>query len=194
MNANLFSLNRIVERPKLKKEQIEKDYIKDEAEKKEFTAEAIPVLEEDTCSLVPIELGQLSPAKLELVEVDTISKVENIIRPYEKRNMKEASATIEKSPTSYQLEKLEALVEKTFNAVKELTPTTPPPKVHTHSYSGDRLWSDLKCPICRIKTQPVVFESKEQMTQREKEEDKMILKVSLEMDRELLKKTRVSIV
>ena len=81
---------------------------------------------------------------------------------------------------------LEALVEETF-ARKETLAVS----MHTHSYSGDRLWSDQKCPICRIKALPAVFESKEQQFKKDKANDKMLLTVSLEIDRELIRKARV---
>jgi hypothetical protein len=79
--------------------------------------------------------------------------------------------------------KLEELVDETF--MRE-------PKTHTHAYTGDRLWKDEKCPICRIKSQPAVFESKEQQIAREKQEDKMLLTLSLELDKELIRKAKVN--
>ncbi|KAJ3074914.1 hypothetical protein HDU98_009883 [Podochytrium sp. JEL0797] len=60
---------------------------------------------------------------------------------------------------------------------------------HTHPHAGNRLWSDAKCPICRQKNQ-VVVEVKDQIVEREKTQDKMLLMLSLEVDREFLKKTR----
>lgn len=78
---------------------------------------------------------------------------------------------------------LEALVQETLSKKD--------PKMHTHPYSGDRLWNDEKCPICRIKAQPVVFESKELKVAKEKYHDKMLLTLSLDLDRELIRKAMV---
>ncbi|KAI9329197.1 hypothetical protein BDR26DRAFT_923038 [Obelidium mucronatum] len=60
---------------------------------------------------------------------------------------------------------------------------------HTHPHAGNRLWSDAKCPICRQKSQEVV-DLKDRLTEREKSQDKMLLLLSLEVDREYLKRTR----
>ncbi|KAJ3021000.1 UNVERIFIED_CONTAM: Coiled-coil domain-containing protein 81, partial [Siphonaria sp. JEL0065] len=60
---------------------------------------------------------------------------------------------------------------------------------HTHPHADNRLWSDAKCPICRQKSQ-VVVDVKDKLTEREKTQDKMLLLLSLEVDREYLKQTR----
>ena len=78
---------------------------------------------------------------------------------------------------------LEELLEETFLIPKEAG-------LHTHSHSGDRLWTDGKCPVCRIKALPAIFESKEQQIKREKENDKLLLTLSLELDKELIRKAR----
>ncbi|KAJ3094271.1 Coiled-coil domain-containing protein 81 [Phlyctochytrium planicorne] len=60
---------------------------------------------------------------------------------------------------------------------------------HTHAHSGDRLWSDIKCPICKHKNMPII-EVKEQLARKEKDQDKLLLHLSLEVDREYLRKSK----
>ncbi|KAI8853531.1 hypothetical protein BC829DRAFT_439936 [Chytridium lagenaria] len=60
---------------------------------------------------------------------------------------------------------------------------------HTHPHSGDRLWSDIKCPICKQRTMPVI-EVKDQLVKKEKDQDRLLLSLSLEVDREYLRKTK----
>ncbi|KAJ3195607.1 Coiled-coil domain-containing protein 81 [Irineochytrium annulatum] len=60
---------------------------------------------------------------------------------------------------------------------------------HTHPHSGNRLWSDVKCPICRQKNAPVVDIS-ELIAKREKEQDRLLLHLSLEGDKEHLRRTK----
>ncbi|KAJ3308849.1 Coiled-coil domain-containing protein 81 [Blyttiomyces sp. JEL0837] len=60
---------------------------------------------------------------------------------------------------------------------------------HTHPHSGDRLWSNIKCPICRQSSASYV-DLKEQLARREKEQDKMLLHLSLEVDRDYLRRTK----
>ncbi|KAI8799350.1 hypothetical protein BJ742DRAFT_687284, partial [Cladochytrium replicatum] len=60
---------------------------------------------------------------------------------------------------------------------------------HTHPHSGDRLWTDAKCPICRQARMPVVV-LREQMAKKEKERDRMLLKMSLAVDSEHQRLTR----
>ncbi|KAJ3414067.1 Coiled-coil domain-containing protein 81 [Chytridiales sp. JEL 0842] len=61
--------------------------------------------------------------------------------------------------------------------------------MHTHSHSGDRQWKDDKCPICRTKAQTFI-ENKQNLVLREKEQDKLLLTLSLALDREYVKKTK----
>ncbi|KAI9349434.1 hypothetical protein DFJ73DRAFT_760568 [Zopfochytrium polystomum] len=61
--------------------------------------------------------------------------------------------------------------------------------VHTHPHSGDRLWSDIKCPICRQMGMPVI-EVREQLAKKEKEQDKMLLHLSLEVDRDHMRQIK----
>ncbi|KAI8843783.1 hypothetical protein BJ741DRAFT_589232 [Chytriomyces cf. hyalinus JEL632] len=60
---------------------------------------------------------------------------------------------------------------------------------HTHPHADVRLWSDAKCPICRHKNATVV-EVKDALDEKEKMQDKMLLLLSLEVDREFLKETK----
>ncbi|RKO84153.1 hypothetical protein BDK51DRAFT_28534, partial [Blyttiomyces helicus] len=60
---------------------------------------------------------------------------------------------------------------------------------HTHPHSGDRLWTDLKCPICRQRNMPIV-ELRDSRERKGKEQDRLLLHLSLELDRDFLKKTK----
>ena len=80
------------------------------------------------------------------------------------------------------LEELQRLVENTLGMGH----------THTHHYSGDRQWNDEKCPICRVNAQKAVFETKEQTIKKEKLNDKAIMTLALEIDKELIKKARVT--
>jgi hypothetical protein len=62
--------------------------------------------------------------------------------------------------------------------------------MHTHIHSGDRQWTDEKCPICRARRASVV-DLKDELSQKEKEEDKLLLHLSLALDREYINKTKV---
>ncbi len=84
------------------------------------------------------------------------------------------------SPKEKSLEELRKLVENTLGMGLN----------HTHSYTGDRQWNDAKCPICRAKAQKAVFETKEQISNREKFNDRAIMTLALEIDKEHLKKAK----
>ncbi|KAI8613013.1 hypothetical protein BC830DRAFT_515380 [Chytriomyces sp. MP71] len=62
-------------------------------------------------------------------------------------------------------------------------------ETHTHPHAGNRLWSNDKCPICRQKNSTFI-EVKEALDAKEKTQDKMLLLLSLEVDREFLKQTK----
>ncbi|KAJ3127609.1 hypothetical protein HK098_006048 [Nowakowskiella sp. JEL0407] len=61
--------------------------------------------------------------------------------------------------------------------------------VHTHPHSGDRLWTDAKCPVCRQSKMPVI-ELKEQIAKKDKENDRLLLNASLSNDSEYLRRTK----
>ncbi|KAI9197302.1 uncharacterized protein BJ171DRAFT_520663 [Polychytrium aggregatum] len=104
----------------------------------------------------------------------------------------------------------EDLSERDLDTEESSVAGTPPPKLsktkadendptypygyrvvgtHTHPHSGDRLWTNVKCPICRQRNMPVI-DVKEQLVRREKDHDRLLLHLSLEVDREFMKKTK----
>ncbi|KAJ3096795.1 hypothetical protein HK100_005488 [Physocladia obscura] len=100
---------------------------------------------------------------------------------------------IEKQKVSKISEKREEIVSKTSEKQDEIDEIerlaillTTRGETHTHSHAGNRLWSDAKCPICRQQNTTVV-EVKDILTAREKKQDKMLLLLSLEVDREHLR-------
>lgn len=119
----------------------------------------------------PVQESQNNPEK-EHIEEKIVKKdfeIEQIV--LQPDNPKESES----------LEELRKLVENTLGM--GLT--------HTHAYTGDRQWNDQKCPICRTKAQKVVFETKEQISNKEKLNDKAIMTLALEIDKELLRKAKV---
>ncbi|KNC97512.1 uncharacterized protein SPPG_06987 [Spizellomyces punctatus DAOM BR117] len=62
---------------------------------------------------------------------------------------------------------------------------------HTHAHSGDRLWNDENCPICRHRSMPIV-DLREQRARKEKEQDRLMLHLSLDLDKEFVLKSRAN--
>ncbi|TPX61416.1 hypothetical protein SpCBS45565_g07243 [Spizellomyces sp. 'palustris'] len=62
---------------------------------------------------------------------------------------------------------------------------------HTHAHSGDRLWNDENCPICRHRSMPIV-DLREQRARKEKEQDRLMLHLSLDLDKEFVLKARAN--
>lgn len=75
---------------------------------------------------------------------------------------------------------------------KPPTLNSPVKDFHTHPFSGDRLWSNIKCPICRQHGIPVI-DYKDDLKKKEIEQDRLLLKLSLDVDSEFLKKKKVKI-
>lgn len=77
------------------------------------------------------------------------------------------------------LSALEQAIEMTFTeeARKDAT--------HTHYYSGNRLWRNNKCPICKTDSMKN-FVDLNAIKVAEKENDKMILHISLDIDKKYL--------
>ena len=61
---------------------------------------------------------------------------------------------------------------------------------HTHPYSGDRLWTDQKCPICRVKKIQNA-EDRELQRKTDQEHDRMLLHLSLDIDKGIIQKRKV---
>ncbi|KAJ3275036.1 Coiled-coil domain-containing protein 81 [Terramyces sp. JEL0728] len=75
------------------------------------------------------------------------------------------------------LARLEELIDQTFS-IEARTVST-----HTHHHSGNRLWTDQKCPICKTK-EINNFVDREAIRKAEKDHDKMLLHISLDTDKE----------
>ncbi|KAJ3227236.1 Coiled-coil domain-containing protein 81 [Clydaea vesicula] len=56
---------------------------------------------------------------------------------------------------------------------------------HTHPHSGNRLWSNSKCPLC-LQLAAVPVDYKAENKKREIDHDRMLLNLSLEVDREFI--------
>ncbi|KAJ8330113.1 Coiled-coil domain-containing protein 81 [Batrachochytrium dendrobatidis] len=91
-----------------------------------------------------------------------------------------SAATDELDEAACKLKKLEELIDKTFSIDSRNVLT------HTHSHSGNRLWTNHKCPICR--TKQISFEkNRDIQRQTEQEHDRMLLHLSLELDKDFIK-------
>lgn len=60
---------------------------------------------------------------------------------------------------------------------------------HRHPYSGDRLWSNATCPICRHKRAPEL-ETRTLTVLKEKQEDQLFLKLAKELDKDFIESTK----
>ncbi|KAI8824458.1 uncharacterized protein EV422DRAFT_520172 [Fimicolochytrium jonesii] len=56
---------------------------------------------------------------------------------------------------------------------------------HSHTHSGDRQWSDASCPVCRSNKIPPL-ELRHSKARREKEQDRLLLQLSLDLDQDFL--------
>ncbi|KAJ3150302.1 hypothetical protein HDU86_006693 [Geranomyces michiganensis] len=61
---------------------------------------------------------------------------------------------------------------------------------HSHTHSGDRQWNDLQCPICRNAKIPAMEQLRTRRAQRDKEQDRLLLQLSLDLDQEYLLKAK----
>lgn len=89
------------------------------------------------------------------------------------------------------LQQLEELIDQTFtteskNSIFVLITV----KVHTHEYTGNRLWHNDKCPICR-QSKSTFVDEREAIVSAEKEQDRMILHVSLQVDKNYIDQKKV---
>ncbi|KAH6561391.1 hypothetical protein BASA62_009827 [Batrachochytrium salamandrivorans] len=82
------------------------------------------------------------------------------------------------------LSKLEELIDKTFSAEARNVAT------HTHHHSGNRLWTDQKCPICRANRAPYV-DSRDIEKRIEQEHDRNLLHLSLDLDKDFINTKKV---
>jgi hypothetical protein len=60
---------------------------------------------------------------------------------------------------------------------------------HRHPYSGDRLWKNDSCPICR-QTRAPELETRTLTVMKEKQEDQLFLKLAKEMDTDFIEATK----
>jgi hypothetical protein len=94
--------------------------------------------------------------------------------------------TIDLDEAAKKLANLEALINQTFAAEAKTDAT------HTHFYSGNRLWKNDLCPICKAESMKNSVDY-EAIKKAEKENDKMLLHISLDIDREYLEKKKVQL-
>lgn len=103
--------------------------------------------------------------------------------------------TFDLDEASKKLHNLEDLIEKTFskdsNSGKKIVYLLMIDAVHTHFYSGNRLWKNRTCPICKTDTMKHVVDLNA-IKRAEKENDKMLLHISLENDKEYLDNKKVT--
>lgn len=65
-----------------------------------------------------------------------------------------------------------------------------PVGTHTHLHSGDRLWTNKHCPICR--SQAVrILPPEELGAAKEKERDRLLLHLSLDLDKDFICRAKV---
>ncbi|KAJ3355390.1 hypothetical protein HDU91_005674, partial [Kappamyces sp. JEL0680] len=91
--------------------------------------------------------------------------------------------TLDLDEAAQKLARLENLIDQTFSAEARSDAT------HTHFYSGNRLWSNNKCPICKTEAMKNIVDL-EGIKKAEKENDKMLLHISLDIDKEYLDKRK----
>ncbi|KAG5462811.1 MAG: hypothetical protein BJ554DRAFT_3449, partial [Olpidium bornovanus] len=70
-------------------------------------------------------------------------------------------------------------------------PIKPPDGTHLHSNSGNRLWRDGRCPLCWAKAKQF-NDIREDERMKEKDFDKMIIRLSMEIDRQLALKEKAA--
>lgn len=140
------------------------------------TQEQEPVVTIEEIPQVPLAVTQKHQ---ELSSIQT-SPEKQEKEPKQPKEIEVIALEPDNSKETGSLEELRKLVENTLGA--GLT--------HAHPYTGDRQWNDAKCPICRVKAQKAVFETKEQIFKKEKLNDKAIMTLALEIDKELLKKAK----
>ncbi|KAJ3181999.1 hypothetical protein HDU87_000337 [Geranomyces variabilis] len=61
---------------------------------------------------------------------------------------------------------------------------------HSHTHSGDRQWNDLQCPICRNAKVPAMEQLRSRRVLKDKEQDRLLLQLSLDLDQEYLLKAK----
>ncbi|KAH6565165.1 hypothetical protein BASA60_010042 [Batrachochytrium salamandrivorans] len=103
-----------------------------------------------------LESADINSHKLEPLEVED-SFVDSSRPPVidgDSRTSNRILTTMEElDEATRKLSKLEELIDKTFSAEARNVAT------HTHHHSGNRLWTDQKCPICRANRAPYENES-----------------------------------
>ena len=88
------------------------------------------------------------------------------------------SYSVLNDPKSLPNEILEILVENCVEGV------------HNHAYSGDRMWSNVSCPICKQKRQIATNETRETIKMREKKEDQLFMRYTSEVNKEFFSMAR----
>jgi hypothetical protein len=92
-------------------------------------------------------------------------------------------ALIDLETATEKLVHLEKLIGETFGAEASNVSS------HTHFHSGNRLWSDKNCPICKSIAKNNYVDGG-LIKKTEKENDKMLLQISLEIDQQYLDKKK----
>ncbi|KAI8923519.1 hypothetical protein BC831DRAFT_470742 [Entophlyctis helioformis] len=93
------------------------------------------------------------------------------------------TAMAELDEAARKLAKLEELIDRTFSMEARNVTT------HTHPHSGNRLWTDQKCPICRAKRINHI-EDRDLQKRTEQEHDRMLLHLSLDLDKDFIQRKR----
>ncbi|KAJ1345261.1 hypothetical protein BSLG_000775 [Batrachochytrium salamandrivorans] len=129
-----------------------------------------------------LESADINSHKLEPLEVED-SFVDSSRPPVidgDSRTSNRILTTMEElDEATRKLSKLEELIDKTFSAEARNVAT------HTHHHSGNRLWTDQKCPICRANRAPYV-DSRDIEKRIEQEHDRNLLHLSLDLDKDFI--------
>ena len=109
------------------------------------------------------------------------------------KDLETKALTLDLDEAAKKLQNLENLIEKTFS--KELNSGTILMRLiiddtHTHFYSGNRLWKNGTCPICKTETMKNAVDLNA-IRKAEKENDKMLLHISLQIDKEYFDQKKV---
>ena len=119
-------------------------------------------------------------APLSEIVAPEIPKIESIDRNIDPETK---TLSLELDEASKKLASIEKLISETFK--DSSTQGT-----HTHSHTGSRYWKDNACTICQVESivNPIDLVK---IKEAEKESDKMLLHVSLSIDKEYLDKKKV---